>query len=79
MMSFRAILDKGTKSKVQWNWAFLSIKSFKLVPSPLDEGSRPRQIKLWFSLHGIILEGKPIGLDPKKSLKGEFMVWRIKV
>jgi hypothetical protein len=24
---------------------------------------------LWFSLHGIILEEKPIGPDPKKSLK----------
>ncbi len=44
-----------------WNWS----------PRPLDKGPRPRQIKLWFNLHGIILEGKPIGpLDPKKSLKG---------
>jgi len=67
MMNFRAILDKGPKSRVQWNQTFLSIKSFKLVPSPLDEGSRPRQIKLRFSLHGIILEGKPIGLDQKRA------------
>jgi hypothetical protein len=36
----------------------------------LDKSPRPRQIKLWFNLHGIILEGKPIGPNQKKkSLK----------
>jgi hypothetical protein len=32
----------------------------------LDKGSRSRQIKLWFILHSINLEGKPINPDPKK-------------
>jgi hypothetical protein len=63
-------LDKGPRSIVQWNRAFLLVKSFKLVPRPLDRGLGPRQIKLWFNLHGIILEEKPIALDQeKKSLK----------
>jgi hypothetical protein len=62
----RATLDKGPKSRVQWNLTLILVKNFKLVPRPLNKGPRPRQIKLWFSLHGIILEGKPIGLNPKK-------------
>jgi hypothetical protein len=44
----------------------------------LDESQGPRQIKLWFSLHDIILEGKPIGAVKKKDFKEELMVWRIK-
>jgi hypothetical protein len=64
---------QGSNKQVQWNRAFLLVKSFKLVSRPLDEGPRPRQIKLWFCLHGIILKGKPIGLDQSKSLKGELM------
>jgi hypothetical protein len=32
----------------------------------LGKSPRPRQIKLWFNLHGIVLEGKPIGPNPKK-------------
>ncbi len=56
-------------SRVQWNQTFLLVKNFKLFPRLLDEGLRPRWIKLWFSLHGIILEGKSIGLNYlKKSL-----------
>lgn len=54
---FRATLDKGSRSKVQWNQAFLLVTSFKLVPRHLDEGPGPRQVKLWFSLYGISLEG----------------------
>jgi len=46
----------------------LLVRNFKLVPRPLDEGLRPRQFKLWFSLHGMILEGKLIGLDKIKEL-----------
>jgi len=42
--------------------------TFKLVPRLLDESSRSKQIKLWFSIHSIILKEKPIGLDKKKSL-----------
>jgi len=60
-----ATLDKGPRCRVQWNWAFLLVKSFKLVPRPLDKG--PGQIKLWFSLHGIIVKGNPIGSNQKKK------------
>jgi hypothetical protein len=39
----------------------LLVKSFKLVPRPsLDKGPGTRQIKLWFSIHGIILEGNQL-------------------
>jgi hypothetical protein len=62
-----ATLNKGRISKVQWNRAFLLVKNFNLVPRPLDKGLGPIQIKLWFNLHGIILEGKPIGMDQKKK------------
>jgi hypothetical protein len=67
--NLKATLNKGPCNKVQWDQAFLLVESFKLVPSPLDKGPRQRQFTLWFSLHGIILEGTPIGLDKKKSLK----------
>jgi hypothetical protein len=66
---FRVTVDKGSKSRVQWNRTFLLVKSFKLLPRSLDESPGPRQIKLSFSLHDIILEGKSIGPDKKKSLK----------
>ncbi len=68
-INLRATLDKGPRSRVQWNGAFLLVKRFKLVPRPLDKGPSPRRIKLWFSLHGIILEGTPIGPNQKNSLK----------
>jgi hypothetical protein len=72
-------LDKGPRRKVWKNQALLLVKSCKLVPRPFDKGPGPRQIKLWFSLHGIILEGKLIRSDQKKELKWELMVWRTKV
>jgi hypothetical protein len=51
-----------------------------LDPWPLDEVSRPKIGQLKLNLHGTILEGKSIGLDPKKKeLKGELMIWRMKV
>ncbi len=65
--SFKVTLDNGRKRRVQWNWTFLLVKNFKLVPRHLDKGLGPRQINVWFSLHGIILEGKPIG--PKQKRK----------
>jgi hypothetical protein len=40
-----------------------------MIRVTLDKGTGPRQIKLWFSLHDIILEGKPIGPDLKKIFK----------
>jgi hypothetical protein len=48
-------------------------------PKPLHEGSGPRQVKLWFNLHGITLEENPICTDKWKELKGELMVWRNKM
>ncbi len=42
---------------------------------PLDEGLGPRQFKLRFNLHGMILEGKLIYLDKIKELTRNFMVW----
>jgi hypothetical protein len=75
----RGTLDKGRRRRVQWNQTFLLVKSFKLVLRPLDKDPRPRQIKLWLSLHGIILEGKPIGPNQKQELKGELMVWKVQV
>jgi hypothetical protein len=53
-VSIRTTLDKGPWSNVQWNQAFLLVKSFKLVSRSLDKGPGRRQIKLWFSLHAII-------------------------
>ncbi len=62
LLHLKATLDKGPKSKVQWNWPFL------LEPKPLNKGPIPRQIKLWFSLHDIISEGEPIGPNQKKRV-----------
>jgi hypothetical protein len=45
------------------------LESTKLDPWPLNEGPRPRSGKLRLNLHGTILEGKSIGLDPPKRLK----------
>jgi branched-subunit amino acid ABC-type transport system permease component len=39
---FRAILDNGPRSGVQWNQAFLLDKSFKLVSRPIHKRPRPR-------------------------------------
>jgi hypothetical protein len=64
----RVTLDKGPKSGVQWNRTFLLVKSFKLASRLVDKGLGQRWIKLWFSLHGIVLEGKLIGTDPKKRI-----------
>jgi hypothetical protein len=43
------------------------IENHKLDPWPLDEGQRPRSGKL--KLHDVILEGKSIGSNQKKSSK----------
>jgi hypothetical protein len=39
--------------------------AIKLDPWTLDEGPRPKSGKLRLNLHGTILEGKSIGLNPK--------------
>jgi hypothetical protein len=62
---------QGSKEEGPMILSILLVKSFKLVPRSLDKS--PKQIKLWFSLHDIILEGKPIGPDQKKEHNGELM------
>jgi len=49
-----------------------------MIRVTLDKGTGPRQIKLWFSLHDIILEGKPIGPDLKKIFKKSSWFWESK-
>jgi hypothetical protein len=41
-------------------------KTLIWVPKHLNIGLGPSQIKLWFILHGIILEEKPIGANKKR-------------
>jgi hypothetical protein len=55
------------------------VESHKLDPRPLDEDPRLIATKLRWHLHGTILEGNSITLDQKMELKGELMVWRIKM
>ncbi len=74
-----ATRDKGPRSKVQRNGAFLLVKSHKLDPRPLDEDPTPIEIKLRCHLHDTILEGNSIGSDQKLELKGKLMVWRTKM
>jgi hypothetical protein len=42
-------------------------QKLQLGPKAFKQGFRTKKIKLWFNLHGIILEVKPIGMDPKKK------------
>jgi hypothetical protein len=42
------------------------MESHKLDPWPLDEGPRPKSGKSRLNLHGTILEGKSIDLNPTK-------------
>jgi hypothetical protein len=39
-MLIRTPLDEGPRSKIQQNWIFLLVESFKLVPRSLDKGPR---------------------------------------
>jgi hypothetical protein len=43
------------------------MESHKLDPWPLDEGPRPKSGKSRLNLHGTILEGKSIGLNPPQK------------
>jgi hypothetical protein len=45
-----------------------------MTPWPLDEGPRPKSDKSRLNLHGAILGGKSIGLNPKKEFKRKFMI-----
>jgi hypothetical protein len=75
----RATLDQGPRSRHQWIQAILLVESFKLVPRPLDEGSRPKSGKLGLNLHGTCFGGKINWFGPKKLvLEGELLIWRTK-
>jgi hypothetical protein len=74
-----ATLDAGPRSRDQWIQAILLVKSFKLVPRPLDDGPRPKSGKLKLLTYmAPFLEGKSIGLDQKTVPKGELLIWRTK-
>jgi hypothetical protein len=45
------------------------VESFKLVPRPLDEGSKPKSDKLRLNLHGTCIGGKINWFRPKNSVK----------
>jgi hypothetical protein len=50
-----------------------------LVPTPLNEGARPKSGKLRLKTYmAPVLEGKSIGLDQKAVLKAELLNWRTK-
>jgi len=55
------------------------LRVIKLDPRPLDEDPRPIEAKLRWNLHGTNLQGNSIGPNPKMKLKGELMIWRIKM
>jgi hypothetical protein len=46
--------------------AILLVKSFNLVPRPLDEGPKPKSGKLRLNLHGTCFGGKSIGCAKKR-------------
>jgi len=45
------------------------VESFKLVPRPLDERSRPKSGELRLNLHGTCFGGRINWLEPKNSVK----------
>jgi hypothetical protein len=65
----RATLDKGPMSRDQWIQTILLVKSFKLVPRPVDEGPRPKSGKLRLNLHGTCFGGKINWFGRKNSAK----------
>ncbi len=62
----RATLDEGPRSRDQLIQAILLVKSFKLVPRPLDEGPRPKSGKLRLNLHGTCFGGENQLVGTKK-------------
>jgi hypothetical protein len=60
------------------NQAILLVKSFKLVPRPLDKGPRPKVTNRGNTYMAPLLEGTSIGLDQRTVLKGELLIWRTK-
>jgi hypothetical protein len=60
------------------NSSNLIVKSFKLVPRPLDKGPRPESGKLRLNLHGSCFGGKINLFKHKNSAKVELLIWRTK-
>ncbi len=81
LVHLKATLDERPKSRVPWNRAILLDKSHNLDPWPLDEGPQSKSGKLSLNLIDTILEGRSIGLNPKRNFKkkGELMIWRTKM
>ncbi len=77
VVKLRATLDEGPRSRDQWIQAILLVESFKLVPTPLEEGPRPKKWQIEANM-APVLEGKSIGSDRKTVLKGELLIWRTK-
>jgi hypothetical protein len=76
----RVTLDKGPRSRDQWIQAILLVKSFKLVPKPLDKGSKPKSDKLRMTKKDANWTENQLvqSSDQKTVLKGELLIWRTK-
>jgi hypothetical protein len=51
VVKLRVTLDEGPRPRDRWIQAILFVKSFKLVPRPLDKGPRPKSGKLRLIWH----------------------------
>jgi len=67
----RATLEESVRSRVQWNWRIILVKSHKLDPWPLDEGSKPKENgKMRLNLHGTFwMKNQLVETPPQKSSK----------
>jgi hypothetical protein len=68
------VQNPGTNEFKQSQW----LKALNWSPRPLDEGPRPKSGKLRLNLHDTCFGGKINWFGPKKSAKGEFLIWRTK-
>jgi hypothetical protein len=76
VVKLRATLDVP-RSRDQWIQAILLVESFKLVPTPFDEGFKTKKWQIEANV-APVLEGKSIGWDQNTALKGELVIWRTK-
>jgi hypothetical protein len=78
VVTLRVTLEEGLRSRDQWIQAILLVETFKLVPTPLEEeGPRPKTWQIEANT-APVLEGKSIGSDRKRVLKGELLISRTK-
>jgi len=66
LINFRATLDEGSRSSVQWNRAILLDERHKLDPWPLNRGVKDQK------------SGKSTKVA-KVAKNGELMIWRTKM